>query len=155
MFKRTNSLVLLASLLLNVVFLFIHMSNLFSQYEINFISVLHSMCNKKRDIYRTTEVKKCDFMKTNVTNWSQLYWENNTDAKQYGCHVVETLDWALSLRSFEKKVYSQNGEDGVLEEIFAKIGEKSRFFVEFGVQNGSICNTRYFRYIFTKMLLWM
>jgi hypothetical protein len=40
------------------------------------------------------------------------------------------------LRGFEKKVFSQNGEDGIIEEIFRRIGVQSKFFVEFGAENG-------------------
>jgi hypothetical protein len=34
------------------------------------------------------------------------------------------------------KVYSQHDEDGIIEEIFRRIGVKDRFFVEFGVGDG-------------------
>lgn len=40
------------------------------------------------------------------------------------------------LGAYELKVFSQNGEDGVLAEIFSRIGAESRFFVEFGVGPG-------------------
>jgi hypothetical protein len=43
---------------------------------------------------------------------------------------------ALSLSPYEFKVYSQNGEDGVLAEIFRRIGAPGRFFVEFGIEWG-------------------
>ncbi|MCJ8277940.1 MAG: hypothetical protein HRT44_11080 [Bdellovibrionales bacterium] len=49
----------------------------------------------------------------------------------------------LNLRNFEDKVYSQNGEDGILQEIFRRIGTTNQFFVEFGVENGQECNGRY------------
>jgi hypothetical protein len=39
------------------------------------------------------------------------------------------------------KVWSQNDEDGILEEIFRRIGTASRGFVEFGVSDGRECNT--------------
>lgn len=39
------------------------------------------------------------------------------------------------------KVWSQNDEDGILEEIFRRIGAVSRTFVEFGVSEGRECNT--------------
>ena len=39
------------------------------------------------------------------------------------------------------KIYSQNDEDGILQEIFRRIGVKDRRFIEFGVQNGHECNT--------------
>jgi hypothetical protein len=39
------------------------------------------------------------------------------------------------------KVYSQNDEDGIIAEIFRRIGATSRTFVEFGVETGVECNT--------------
>jgi len=39
------------------------------------------------------------------------------------------------------KIYSQNDEDGILQEIFRRIGATGRRFVEFGVQSGFECNT--------------
>jgi hypothetical protein len=39
------------------------------------------------------------------------------------------------------KIYCQNDEDGILEEIFRRIGVGERRFVEFGVQTGFECNT--------------
>ena len=40
-----------------------------------------------------------------------------------------------------RKVWSQCDEDGILEEIFHRIGAVSRSFVEFGVSHGRECNT--------------
>jgi hypothetical protein len=45
------------------------------------------------------------------------------------------------LERFGRKVYSQNDEDGVIDEIFRRIGVASRSFVEFGVSDGRECNT--------------
>lgn len=39
------------------------------------------------------------------------------------------------LLNHERKVHSQNGEDGVLEMIFAEIGVTNKLFVEFGCEN--------------------
>jgi hypothetical protein len=39
------------------------------------------------------------------------------------------------------KVYSQNDEDGIIAEIFRRIGMASRTFVEFGVETGVECNS--------------
>lgn len=40
------------------------------------------------------------------------------------------------LAGFELKVFSQNGEDGALAEIFHRIGTESQWFVEFGIGPG-------------------
>jgi hypothetical protein len=47
------------------------------------------------------------------------------------------------LSHFEAQVLSQNGEDGVLAEIFTRIGTTDRRFVECGVGNGLENNTAY------------
>lgn len=39
------------------------------------------------------------------------------------------------------KVYSQCDEDGIIQEIFRRIGTTNRVFVEFGVEAGSECNS--------------
>src|ERR1700751_1725039 len=39
------------------------------------------------------------------------------------------------------KVYSQNDEDGIIAEIFRRIGTTNRTFVEFGVETGVECNS--------------
>lgn len=61
----------------------------------------------------------------------------------------------IDLRSSERKIYSQNGEDGVIEKIFEVIGTTSKVYVEFGVENGVECNTRYMRerYGFNGLLM--
>lgn len=46
------------------------------------------------------------------------------------------------IEKYEKKVFSQNGEDGIIEELFLRIGTTNRFFVEFGVEDGMECLTR-------------
>ena len=39
------------------------------------------------------------------------------------------------------KVYSQHDEDGIIQEIFRRIGTTNRTFVEFGVEAGTECNS--------------
>lgn len=60
--------------------------------------------------------------------------------------------WSLNLSRHEWGLRSQNGEDGVLQAIFhytnilSKYSNKFRpFFVEFGVGDGSECNTAFLR----------
>ena len=40
------------------------------------------------------------------------------------------------LEAYGYKVYSQNDEDGIIQEIFCRIGTTTKSFIEFGVQNG-------------------
>jgi hypothetical protein len=46
------------------------------------------------------------------------------------------LSAAVPLEQYEKSVFSQNGEDGVLEKIFEIIKPTSRYAVEFGAADG-------------------
>lgn len=46
-----------------------------------------------------------------------------------------------SLEPYGYKVYSQNDEDGIINEIFNRIKTKTKKFIEFGVQDGLECNS--------------
>lgn len=48
------------------------------------------------------------------------------------------------LSRFGFNVYSQGEEDGILHEIFRRIGVKHKTFIEIGISNGRDCNTMYF-----------
>jgi hypothetical protein len=56
-----------------------------------------------------------------------------------------SLNKVINLATNECKVYSQNGEDGIIRKIFECIGCSSHYYVEFGVENGTECNTRFLR----------
>jgi hypothetical protein len=45
------------------------------------------------------------------------------------------------LNRYELRVCSQNGEDGIIAEIFRRLGATNRYFVEFGSSNGIQNNT--------------
>lgn len=49
----------------------------------------------------------------------------------------------LRLEPYGFKVYSQNEEDGILEEIFRRLDIAAGRFVEIGVENGLECNSLY------------
>jgi len=49
----------------------------------------------------------------------------------------------LRLLSAGYKVFSQNQEDGMIAEVFRRIGTTSRRFVEFGVEAGLECNSAF------------
>lgn len=48
----------------------------------------------------------------------------------------------LNLTRFDSRVYSQFGQDGLIAEIFDRIGTTNRFFVEIGIEDGTECNSR-------------
>ena len=45
------------------------------------------------------------------------------------------------LNKHEYQVFSQYGEDGIIQEIFNRIGATNKYFIEFGVENGLECNS--------------
>jgi len=49
--------------------------------------------------------------------------------------------FARRLEHYAHKVFSENGEDGMIQEIFRRIGTTNKRFVEFGVSGGIECNT--------------
>ena len=62
--------------------------------------------------------------------------------------------WIRGLRCSEHKIFSQNGEDGVISAIFAAIGTTNRKYVEFGTENGMQVNTRVLREIRDESQRW-
>src|SRR5690242_6376825 len=48
-----------------------------------------------------------------------------------------------SLQLFRRNVYSQNGEDGVLDEIFRRLSMDSGWFCEFGAWDGRYGSNSY------------
>ncbi len=64
---------------------------------------------------------------------------------QYIEHLLAQPRYAdpKRLQRFENQVFSQNGEDGVLAEIFRRIGTTDRTFLEIGVGDGLENNTAY------------
>lgn len=48
---------------------------------------------------------------------------------------------ATGLNAYEACYSSQNGEDGIIAEVFRRIGRANHFSVEFGVEDGRECNT--------------
>ena len=49
----------------------------------------------------------------------------------------------LRLLASSYKVFSQNQEDGVIAEVFRRVGTTSKRFIEFGVQDGLECNSTF------------
>jgi len=60
-------------------------------------------------------------------------------------------DNLINLELHEKKIFSQNGEDGIVEKLIDCIYDNDntdKYFVEFGVENGNECNTRILRELY-------
>ncbi len=51
----------------------------------------------------------------------------------------------IDLSTKEKTYYSESGEDGILFELFKLFGVTNKYYVEFGAEDGSQCNTRALR----------
>ena len=54
---------------------------------------------------------------------------------------LRTLDRLDRLNAFEEHHFSQGGEDGIIRALALRIGTTNRYFVEFGVSDGSECNS--------------
>jgi len=71
-----------------------------------------------------------NFLNTKI--WGGLKWtlalENRLKDERY-------------LEQYGYKIYSQNDEDGIINEIFRRIGTINKTFVEFGVDRGLECNS--------------
>lgn len=68
------------------------------------------------------------------------------DAKVIDLYQNVRLRPHAFLKQYERKVFSQNGEDGIIEHIFNKIGTTDKIAVEIGVAadgDGHECNSRY------------
>ncbi len=101
-----------------------------------------------------------EFIKKIIANFSRIFtWSIKPDLKKIQKDVAGQKDilindyinkylWAnpkysdpKKLNQYEYQVYSQNGEDGIIQEIFKRIGTTNKFFFEFGVDNNIECNT--------------
>lgn len=62
---------------------------------------------------------------------------------KWDIETYKRLQEDIYLESHGYKVYSQNDEDGIIAEIFNRIGTTNKKFIEFGVQDGLESNTHY------------
>lgn len=56
-------------------------------------------------------------------------------------HIASAADPRERVSRWEARVFSQNGEDGILLHLLSRVGVTDRRFVEFGVGDGTECNT--------------
>ncbi len=82
-----------------------------------------------------------DFLGKIITRLYYIYLKKR---RTYVLSNKKLLNGKISnLNKFEWKYYSQHGEDGIIDTIFKKIGTTNKYYVEFGVGDGTECNTRY------------
>ena len=67
------------------------------------------------------------------TNFNTIFYN------QYA-ELADNVDYKTALKAKEYKVYSQNGDDGLIAFVFSQIGTTNKTFIEFGIGNGSECN---------------
>ena len=67
------------------------------------------------------------------------------EAQQYVDRLMASREYGeqRKLNRWERKVFSQSGEDGIIAEIFRRIGSTHRTFVEFAAGDGIENNTAY------------
>jgi len=101
------------------------------------------MVNKYlKKIYLKLPNKYKKLIRKNYINFHWLTWvPQNTINSLYWLYLKDKK--INNINRFEKRIYSQNGEDGIIRAIFYKIKTTNKFCVEFGTEDGYECNTRY------------
>ncbi len=76
-------------------------------------------------------------------NYTRAAFWRGMDIERYRAQELATLRYADPKRLVRHgfKVYSQSDEDGIIQEIFRRIGTTGRNFIEFGVESGVECNS--------------
>jgi hypothetical protein len=77
----------------------------------------------------SNELNKLNYIQT------QIFLESKLQQQKYQNN--------LRLNKYEFQSHSQNGEDGMIHEIFNRIGLTNKYFIEFGVGNGLQNNSAY------------
>jgi hypothetical protein len=93
--------------------------------------------------YRTSKQKEVKmkhlFLLTYI--FFHLPFELVSNSYSHRSSFVDGID----LSKYERRVFSQNGEDGVIESICNILGINNGYYVEFGVETADECNTRFLR----------
>lgn len=96
---------------------------------------------KRLPLLKQMLAARSDLLITRATLEAQL----RVQKEQLSAQILADPKYADAKRlsRYEAQVFSQNGEDGILAEIFARIGVTSRVFVEFGAGDGTENNCAY------------
>ena len=86
------------------------------------------LIDRARDVFRHTQQAKNDSFETRLL---------------VGTLLAKTVGSAASMREAEFKVFSQFGDNGIIQFLIKKLNIKIEKFVEFGVENYEESNTRF------------
>lgn len=106
--------------------------------------MLRRLLNKLNIFAQFGDMKSVTFKSANTLN--SLYYLQMEILKQSILSDIKYAD-PKRLNKFEQSVFSQTGVDGMVAEIFKRIGSTDKTFVEIGVENGLETNTTF--------LLWL
>jgi len=84
-----------------------------------------------------------DEIKNVIKNINHIHTPIIAQMQLHRLYESPRIDEDGCLLRFGFKACSQNDEDGIIQEIFSRIGTTNRYFVEFGVGNGLENNTLY------------
>ena len=101
--------------------------------------MLRKMLLKLRQFWWTGLIETANWYGTDVYAFTNVRRQRNDEDYINKKRIEEPL----FLEQYGYKVYSQNDEDGIITEIFNRIGMTNKVFVEFGVENGLQCNSHY------------
>jgi hypothetical protein len=92
---------------------------------------------------------ECGFLFHQKSATQELYsWARGRDKLATTSTQHQCLVNGFSTSRRDKKVFSQYGEDGIIHYIFKCLGSGDKKFVEFGVEAGVECETRWLREAF-------
>lgn len=102
---------------------------------------LRALRQEVKRLHRTLEQVAA---KTHEIRIDQFRWRS-AFLEQFTQHLLNSARYRdpRRLAHYEHQVFSQGGEDGIIAEIFRRIGTTNRLFVEIGVGNGLQNNTTY------------
>lgn len=105
-----------------------------------FIGVLRSIANLR---LVPQEVRRINDRMGDLRYQSESIARMLANAERDRLLSSDQLANSKRLETFGFKGYSQNDEDGIIQEIFRRIGTTDRKFIEFGTGNGLENNTAY------------
>ena len=100
---------------------------LIEQSDKNLTSIYTSDCSDLSTFNVTEYLLSLGYTRTDLGNANYLY-------------KVEKIE--VNLEDYERTIYSESGEDGILDILFILFNVTNKFYVEFGAEYGEQCNTR-------------